>query len=384
MRIYVESLHSRSVASLDPPSTRELMDSPLLAHSRKANTDSRTMILMREIQSPAYKGPREGAWYDLPDSFWQNCSVESYDENSLLYRLLVKAPGQPFDFARHRIRRKDLPRAHQVLSFDSAQDPLPPSRPISLNVYDVGHGNWNDLVLDDESRVAYDFGASRRWHQSEVRSLVNRIRSNGGFRNLRTAFISHWDADHYHAILQMTHVELNSIQSLVGPGPVPGTGTLARVISHLAQHGVPLFSIPPAKKARGSGRSILLRRVHAGSSLSVFRATPGVSKNQTGIVLLADGTNKQAILPADHHYPKILAIICPPTKPHVLVVPHHGGRAGMIDGNAWLRAIPKLEGIISWGPNQWGHPLKGVYSALSAICVNVLETNGNGDVCLSL
>ncbi len=108
--------------------------------------------------------------------------------------------------------------------------------------------------------------------------------------------------------------------------------------------------------------------MHIASSgpLQVFRASAGQSRNQTGIALGVIGADKNALLTGDHHYPKLLDITrhLAQTKPLILVTPHHGGCAGKLDAQAWLKKFSDIETPISCGTNIWGHPYPNIVSKL--------------------
>jgi beta-lactamase superfamily II metal-dependent hydrolase len=103
----------------------------------------------------------------------------------------------------------------------------------------------------------------------------------------------------------------------------------------------------------------------------MFRATPGRSRNQTGIVLGVRGQHGIALLTGDHHYDKVLAAAGKvPTfieQPCVLVTPHHGGLAGKPVAADWLAVFPTMTTPISCGNNSYGHPMAGVVVELKAM-----------------
>jgi beta-lactamase superfamily II metal-dependent hydrolase len=129
-------------------------------------------------------------------------------------------------------------------------------------------------------------------------------------------------------------------------------------------------AIPPAEKLKRD-RTIELLDVqsptHLPSRIRIFRASAGKTRNQTGIVLGILGPHKNALLTGDHHYPKLLDVTCHLYKvnPLVLVVPHHGGHAGKLDAQAWLKAFSNIETPISCGKNIWNHPYAHILSKLS-------------------
>ncbi|MEK5071450.1 hypothetical protein [Sporosarcina sp. FSL K6-1508] len=73
--------------------------------------DPRSLVEVMGLKSKKYRGLREGAWYDIPNSVWTGFSfnLEKYsnyqeDESSLLFRLSINCKGQEeIDFVSFRI-----------------------------------------------------------------------------------------------------------------------------------------------------------------------------------------------------------------------------------------------------------------------------------------
>ena len=83
------------------------------------------------------------------------------------------------------------------------------------------------------------------------------------------------------------------------------------------------------------------------------------------------------VLPSDAHYEQISRDILPHLNfrhTHKLVVPHHGGKAGIYNYN-----IPPLcavgEAVISVGENRYRHPLANYIISLTASGFVIQQTN---------
>jgi beta-lactamase superfamily II metal-dependent hydrolase len=151
----------------------------------------------------------------------------------------------------------------------------------------------------------------------------------------------------------------------------------------LTKNGVPLAAQQPAARL-GKSREIVLVPLWQKGVFTMFRATPGRSRNQTGIVLGVRGQHRIALLTGDHHYDKVLAAASKvPTfcqQPCVLVTPHHGGLAGNLAAADWLAVFPNMTTPISCGNNSYGHPMADVALELKAMQAGIVlwRTDVNG------
>jgi beta-lactamase superfamily II metal-dependent hydrolase len=248
-----------------------------------------------------------------------------------------------------------------------------PNNSIRLDIVDCGHGNWNQVQFDDAVLI-YDTGACQSYTRKDVRVFV-KGRALASQTLPLYVVISHWDIDHYQALRLFTITELQKIKCVYVPNQIPNTVTYRTIKSRLDSAGVPIRALQPAAKLK-SDRTIELVYVPSPSPRSncirLFRASGGHSRNQTGIVLGIVGKIKNALLTGDHHYPKLLDIAhhLPSKNPLILVVPHHGGHAGVPDAQAWLKVFSKIVTPISCGKNQWGHPYRYVTDQLSLMQSN--------------
>ncbi len=325
--------------------------------------------MLRFTYTPSgYDGLKEGSWYDIdPDVFasTQYQLVNSDDAGASFLRAnLVGAPRQS-SFAQFLIK----PRVAKVTTstLDLVVEPNPVGD-IELTVVDCGHGNWNEIKTAND-RVIYDVGASRRFTKAQVRALVAARGILGETRPI-SVVISHWDVDHYHALLEFDPAEFAKLRVVFTPSQVPDTQTYRRVSNLLTNHGVTLAAQQPASRPNGS-RAIVLQQHWNRGIFTMFRATPGRSRNQTGIVLGVRGRREVALLTGDHHYDKVLAAMCNiPTYqgcPCILVAPHHGGLAGSPSAANWLASFSVMTTPVSCGVNPHGHPIADVVNELTAM-----------------
>lgn len=107
--------------------------------------------------------------------------------------------------------------------------PIELTNNIVVTVNNVGQGNWNEVICDGETRLVYDMGAPLKASKKEVKDIVNRIVPR--YYNLSikpTLLLSHWDKDHYHALLALGDVDFSLFDKYMFPGNPP-TATAQRI-----------------------------------------------------------------------------------------------------------------------------------------------------------
>lgn len=315
-----------------------------------------------------HQGLKEGSWYDVDPIAFSDTRYQSVASDepsaSFLRANLVGVPNEN-NFTRFLTAPQvaNVPPTSLELVVDSN-----PKGDIELTVVDCGHGNWNEINTTTD-RVIYDVGASRWFTKAQVRAVVAGRNLSSESRSI-SVVISHWDVDHYHALLEFNPAEFAKLRVVFTPSQVPNTETYRRVHKLLTAYGVVLAAVQPASRY-GASREIVLEQHWQKGIFTIFRATPGRSRNQTGIVLGILGRNGVALLTGDHHYNKVLAaagkIAEYGKNPCVLVTPHHGGLAGDPSAAAWLAFFSSLTTPISCGANSHGHPMANVEAELTAM-----------------
>ncbi|MBK59563.1 MAG: hypothetical protein CML01_12260 [Pseudomonas sp.] len=333
----------------------------------------------------SYFGCREGSWYEIPDEFWEGWGYHAVDPTgpgSVFLRGELSAPGGKKNFSRHLtapifIERDTVSASDYPLI--GPNDWVTASATATLSVIDCGHGNWNEIRTDN-LRLMYDVGASRLYDASQVARLVQ-SQAIGAQGIEVKIYISHWDVDHYQSILKFTYADLSVITEVTAPSQLPNTATCKRILALLDNHEISVRLLPPAPRAT-RGHTIDLIEIQRAGPLTVFRATAGRSRNQSGIVLCYESQNKLVLLVGDHHYEKILNAIqgrFSPAKDCVFVAPHHGGNAGSIDVSAWRAMFSSFETVISCGDNSWNHPLVDNLNGLSELQSNIASWRTDHD-----
>jgi beta-lactamase superfamily II metal-dependent hydrolase len=338
-----------------------------------AVSSNQASMLRLSYTPSGYHGFKEGSWYDIDLESFVGTSYQRTNPNdssaSFLRANLVGIPSNG-NYAQFLTtpRVAKIPRSTMELVVDPN-----PTGDIELTVVDCGHGNWNEIKTTTD-RVIYDVGAGRWFTKAKVRALVAGRKIASETRSI-SIVISHWDIDHFHALLEFAPAELAKLRVVFAPSQIPDTETYKRVLRLLTQNGVTLAAQQPADRS-GTSREIVLKPLWEKGVFTMFRATPGRSRNQTGIVLGVRGKHGIALLTGDHHYDKVLAAASKVPlffqQPCVLVTPHHGGLAGNPAAADWLAVFPTITTPISCGGNSYGHPMNAVAVELKAMQAGVL------------
>jgi beta-lactamase superfamily II metal-dependent hydrolase len=353
---------------------------PEPANSSAPNTAS---MISLDFPTDSLFKPREGSWYEvdaksIADADTRIRLVRSNEQGASYIRTALIATA-PLQFKAELIDplNAELPSPANTVWPEMKDDGL-----LNLTVVDCGQGNWNE-VSNSEVRLIFDTGADRYFTPREISRFIKARRLSEGAKRI-LILISHWDIDHFHALLRFRPCDLDKVSAVIGPSKIPKTETFNKVHELLAKNKVPLYAVPFAARPISSSRRISLipLPIAPRGVIRVFRSTRGASRNQTGIVVTAHGKSKTAVLTGDHHYEKILDAIAPycRTAPCVLVAPHHGGRAGELDTARWKSTL-SIDGIpISVGrENPFGHPLNDITSKLTSLSGSIpWETRERG------
>lgn len=347
--------------------TSSLSDNHILEKKFNTTTSSKNKasMLTIEVASPPWRSMKEGSWYDVDPGIFADAEyriVEANEPGGGIIRGEISFPGHlSIDFSNFLT----LPKQAYIpkISFFSG---LPSYGKLELVVIDCGQGNWNEIRSKDHFFI-YDIGASLLFNQAQVQNIV-KSRNLAGDGRTGQITISHWDVDHYRALLELRPSDLNCISCVTVPSQVPDTATYQRVIQLLKKHNTPIRSIPPAPRPVGTGRTIILCPHHITHPFHFYRAVSGKSRNQTGIVVAVVGHNRTALLTGDHHYIKIDSAVLPnlPPQPLIMVAPHHGGPAGTLNLKN-INSFTSVEFAISVGLNNYNHPLKSIEKFLNAV-----------------
>lgn len=359
--LYKES--SRRRAILDLPTLNDSLQVESLANRNNQGANSNAQASMFRLEYSAQgHGLKEGSWYNLDPKVFDGIkyrSVRASDAGGVFLRGELIAGNNPLDMDLAPPKKAELP----VIETPDLGKITGKTLSIKLSVVNCGHGNWNE-VLTDDLRLIYDVGACRSYTSAKTRQLV-RSRKIAAEQRRVVVFISHWDIDHYQALLKFNRADLAKVSAVYAPSQLPDTATFKRVRDHLSHNQV-LFQVLEPEHITSKQRTITLLERSRNGPYRVFRATPGRARNQTGIVIGIEGATQVGLLTGDHHYEKILqaAKVHYCGKPCVLVTPHHGGAAGKVNASNWLGVFTSIQTPISCGQNSYGHPTQEVLDEL--------------------
>ncbi|MBS3949913.1 MAG: hypothetical protein KGZ53_04545 [Peptococcaceae bacterium] len=345
--------------------------------------DRRSMLRIRALACKKFGYPREGSWYNLGKSFWSKLRPDSGEGNSHIIRASLEPISHDihnFPTYRHNPPRTPTGFDESICETPTSYIEVDPVVCPIVWVMGVGQANWNEVRAGNR-RIMYDLGVDDGWSDQVVRRHIDAMLL-APFDD-QVIILSHWDTDHYSALFHFTQQELATFRFLVAPWPVPPTLTAQRVFSSIRNSGLPYRLLDPAPQ---TGRRIGLHLQSRSANTDIFRAGPGVSRNQTGIVLVFKWRDRLALLCGDHHYNKLLDDVLQAHYPNHevgLVVPHHGGRAGVIDEMSW--STRQVACALSYGlGNLHGHPSQPVLSSLRRAGITPRHTRGTTHLMLDM
>lgn len=259
---------------------------------------------------------------------------------------------------------------------------------IAVNARNVGQGNWNEVLFDDNIKISFDCGAPLHASKSEVRTILgNRLTIYPGTKPL--LILSHWDKDHYHCLVGMTDEELkNSFSAVICLDRIPNLtsrilfGRLQQTLGYANT-----YTLSAYPREDGDRQCNIFPITPIDSQVVIYNAQHHKNRNLSGLSLVIRTASGSCILPGDLHYQQVSRGLLPHLNyvhTHHLIVPHHGGKAG-----SYCYNLPKKmrvgHAIISVGTNSYGHPYGRYLQALRNDGFYVQQTNATGqDILVSL
>lgn len=316
--------------------------------------ENKSVIILEDVKFERGTGFRSGKWYDIPIDIFENFTyIEENEGNSRVFLTLQQKDiilniKQYLTSSLYYMNRELYSESVKGLQITD-QDEL------KLIVRNVGCGNWNE-IKNSSFWLIYDLGGDIKFTKQEMEDVFERIKFDREF----IAVISHWDLDHYRAILDLQESQLEYMKQIIVPSKIPNNIQVQKTFKRLKQLNIAIRILLPTPKKR---RTIDLQLIQNEKNLKVYRSSDGSSMNMSGIVLVVEGQNKVCILTGDHHYSQLNRNVLPvlPQKPLELVVPHHGGAAGKFDTTN-LDMVCSLSGAISTQSNRYKNlPLKSNY-----------------------
>jgi competence protein ComEC len=240
----------------------------------------------------------------------------------------------------------------------------PPSS-LTITFLDVGQGDATVVRTPEGATMLIDSGPD----EQEVARLLARM----GVRRIDLAVASHAHADHvsgFPAIFARFPTAL-----MIEPGCGHDAPQYRRMLESVAAEGIPL------RNPRGG------ERLELGSLVVDVLGPDGCSgdePNDDSLVLLlhpaGDLDPRSSILftgDAEEPAQRDLLADGDPVAAAVLKVPHQGGATSIVE---FFDAVSADVAVVSVGPNDYGHPVPWVLSALRRGGALVLRTDLSGDV----
>lgn len=318
---------------------------------------------------------RENTYYSIKretiDTWLENNSI-TQNENSLLigYTIDMSNFNSDEEIFTHTVSLNDYDSYNHLMygKRDISDIEFDLSGKLTVNIRNVGQGNWNEIMSDESYAVVYDCGTSMNASKADVRALIN-SRNKKYIDNKPSLILSHWDKDHYHCLIGMTDAELSSFSNFICRDNVPNL-TSRKLFSRISRlmSNKHIYAIPAEARTARGGLTYLNALNSTNNQLVIYNSQYHKDRNISGIFLSLKNAHSSVIFSGDSHYSQVSTCILPHLNfkhKHYLIVPHHGGKGGNYIYNNPGK-IQYESAIISVGPNRYGHPKPKYVSALKA------------------
>jgi hypothetical protein len=341
-----------------------------------------SMILIRN-----YKGRRvrEGSTYRIPrfilQDYLERSQPEAVQDSYVIgYKWDLQSSEQQLFFNDGKFTDEEKwIRNEEMYTCDNLDD-LEFSYPgkTEVKVKNVHQGSWNEVLINGSPKIIFDMGTSYYTKRRDVDNWLLGI--NERYQESKpVCLISHWDLDHYHLLFALADATLCSFSAFICRGVLPNLTSRIIYSKLLNLNPTSLKSLPatPAAPRRNSERLVRLSPVSA--KFLIYNGSQHSSRNKSGLCMAVKTHESNLVFGADMDYSQLSAYVLPDLNyrsNHHLIVPHHGGRAGVFVYNPG-KSIPQ-NAIISVGPNPYGHPLEINIRQLTRLTFNVLQTRLSG------
>lgn len=344
--------------------------------SLNRNTE-KSMLEVKNVTFAKGGKPLEGHYYKMPTIFIENnnWTTDSDDEEALsTYMALTYNASEiipRFENAlNYTTYSQDFTAKNNSINITSYFNDNITNNKTEVTIYDVGQGNWNEILFNNELLIIYDLGASssqvfnatykRVTLPQNRRFTINYILEDIKLKKI--LIISHWDIDHYNGIFELADTVIKSFDFCIVPKRMENE-TMKRALNKLIKN-TNVHSIEMNPKGKGKGATSVLTEICTNNILKIYKGTNCSDRNKRGLLLSLHVNNVDFIFPGDHHYNQINSFLIPNCINDELniVVPHHGGHAsnlGLI--YSWTNC---KHSIISSGA-KYGHPFKKVETAFN-------------------
>lgn len=270
--------------------------------------------------------------------------------------------------------------------------PIPDNQDkITLEVVNCGHGNWNEIHTET-SCFFYDIGATLHQSRTEINNFApNRFGQsmkrgatgeNATSKN-NILIISHWDKDHYQTILNIAENDLRQVNCCLAPTPKEeklAQNTIKKALLRLNNIiGTARIHLYDSQARSGHNIAVTTNLLQLSHNITLHMGRAHKDHNQSGLILQIEGKERQALLPADHHWHQISSLGTLTDKPLIVITPHHGGKAGSFRRglNRLMQTCSSLDLCTSCDEkkNSYKHPRHDFLQHIQALGLNHQRTD---------
>jgi beta-lactamase superfamily II metal-dependent hydrolase len=275
------------------------------------------------------------------------------------------------------------PQVYPQYVYSSLMSFLPKPSDVSLSkseliLHDVKQGCFCEIRKDDRPYVIFDAGTEVLRTDAPFFSLLNDLKSAIGQQPLPIMVLSHWHTDHYSLLFSLRDNELQQIEHAYVPTAVKHA-SIDLLIHRLAFNSKYITVVPdPAPSNR--------KDVQLNNCLHLYANKVRKSvTNNSGLILFAQGSNNSVLFPGDCNYQYAERAANDSNTSsvrvnyHYLVVPHHGGKAGVVRYKVTNANF--VNALVSVGPNKpHNHPFDSVLNQLLNDVSSIEMTKYHGDI----
>lgn len=280
--------------------------------------------------------------------------------------LALRAGAGPLAYVRDQRRRAPLAAATGAVVAAAlllAPAPArPPDRP-TFTFLDVGEGAAGLLQAPGGPTVLIDAGPS---------PLAAELRRHA-VRRIDLLVLSHGHADHVAGLEDV--VGGVEIEAAVLPLPPEPSEALDELAARLTAAGAVVRRVTTEQRAQGAGWALRVLPTQAPGGEGGNQG-----ENDCALVAVVELAGYGVLVPGDAEGDALERLDLPPCA--VVELPHHGSRGG-VSGSQLAELQPRL-GVISVGPNTYGHPTEEALGLLAAAGVPCARTDERGDVAVTV
>lgn len=262
----------------------------------------------------------------------------------------------------------ESPKSSEVNATPSI--PVPPRHSVTVYFIDVGQGDSILIQTTDSKNILIDAGP-----ESAATTVISFLQQHS-VTTLTALIATHPDADHIGGADEV--LQSFQVLSVYHSGFVKSTQTNTDFITAVDAEGCPVYTdaqIDP-------GDMLSLSSIATFQVLSIDANAP--DSNSASIVLKMTYGTVDFIFEGDAPSSVESTMIANPSFSldiEILKVSHHGSSSSTSD--AWLTATSPDVGIISVGPNSYGHPTSETLARLSSHGVQAYRTDVDGTIAVT-